>query len=108
MPHAQRVRPRVWTSPRKHGRAPLPVGTSPALVKGTASVELTGRAKEATAAKPEALEPRAYGEAGRKREMSPRGDAGHQVDTPPQYGERRARYATPRTPAQTRGAVETG
>ena len=98
----------MWISPRKHGRAPLPVGTSPALVKGTASVEFTGRVKKATAAKPEALEPRAYGEAVRKGEMSPRGDAGHQVDTPPRYGEQRARYATSGTPAQTRGAVETG
>jgi hypothetical protein len=62
----------VWTSPRKHGRAPLPVGNSPALAKGAASVELTGRAKKGTAAELEALEFMACGEAGRKRDVPAR------------------------------------
>ena len=48
------------------------VGTAPVLAKSTGSVELTGGAEKATAARPEALEPRAYGEAGRDVERLPR------------------------------------
>ena len=38
------------------------MGTAPAMAEGTAGIELAGRAEQATAATPEALEPRAYGE----------------------------------------------
>jgi hypothetical protein len=37
------------------------VDTTPALAEGTASIELAGKAEKAITAKPEALEPRAYG-----------------------------------------------
>jgi len=41
----------------------LPVmGAAPAMAEGTTGIELAGRAEQATAAKPEALEPRASGE----------------------------------------------
>ena len=41
------------------------VGATPAMAKGTASVEPTGGAEKATAVKFEALEPGVYGKAGR-------------------------------------------
>jgi hypothetical protein len=39
-----------------------------AMAQGTASTESAGEAERATAAKPEALEPGAYGKAGSMRE----------------------------------------
>ena len=42
------------------------VSATPAMAKGTASVKPAGGAEKATAVKLEALEPRAYGEAGMK------------------------------------------
>ena len=43
------------------------MGATPAMAEGTASVEPTGGAEKATAVKFEALEPRAYGKAGRHK-----------------------------------------
>jgi hypothetical protein len=54
------------------------VDTTPVLAESTASIELAAEAEKAIAAKPEALEPGAYNEAGR----------GLEVETPPQEGER--------------------
>lgn len=58
------------------------MGATPAMAEGTASVEHAGGAEKATAAKLEALEPGAYGEAGNRREMPLQGDASHRVETP--------------------------
>lgn len=55
---------------------------------GTASVELAGRAEEATAATLEALEPRSYGQAVRRRKTSRQGEAGREVETLVREGER--------------------
>jgi hypothetical protein len=41
----------------KRKEVPSPTDATPARAKGTASVELAGKAEKATAAKPEALEP---------------------------------------------------
>ena len=41
----------------KQKEVPSPTVATPALAKGTASIELAGKAEKATAAKPEALEP---------------------------------------------------
>ena len=57
----------------------MPTGATPALAEGTASIELAGRAEKGTAEKPEALEPGAHGEAGRRcepREVPPQNEAG--------------------------------
>jgi hypothetical protein len=43
--------------------------TTPVLAESTAGVELAGEAKKAIAAKPEALVPGAYNEAGCRREV---------------------------------------
>ena len=51
-------------------REPPPAGAAPALAKGTASVELAGRAERATAATHEALGPGTYGEAARRRKTT--------------------------------------
>src|SRR5260221_13226583 len=42
--------------------------TTPVLAKSTAGVELAGEAEKAITEKPEALEPRAYNEAGHRHE----------------------------------------
>ena len=65
----------------KGGRQPV-VGTTPAMAKGTASIERAGRAEKATAAKLKALEPRAYGKAGNRCKMPLQGDASHRVGMP--------------------------
>jgi hypothetical protein len=49
------------------------VDTTPVLAESTASIELAGEAEKAIAAKPEALEPGAYNEAGGRREVEMRG-----------------------------------
>ena len=60
---------------------------TPAMAKGTASVEPTGGAEKATAVKLEALEPGAYGKAGSRRERWPlQGEASHGAETPPRQG----------------------
>ena len=46
------------------------VGAAPAMAKGTASIEPTGRAEKATTVKLEALEPGAYGKAGSRCKWS--------------------------------------
>jgi hypothetical protein len=46
-----------------------------AIAKGTASIESAGRAEKATTAKSEALEPRAYSEAGSRCERLLHGGA---------------------------------
>ena len=48
------------------------VDTTPVLAESTASIELAGEAEKAIAAKPEALEPRAYNEAGGRHEVEMR------------------------------------
>ena len=53
------------------GGASLDVSTTPVSTKGAASVELFGVAKNAATAEPEALEPRAEGEAWRGPETPP-------------------------------------
>jgi len=59
--------------------APSPTGTTPALAKGTASIELAGGAEKATAAKPEALEPghMVRKDAGAKRHRKAKGARRH-------------------------------
>jgi len=57
------------------------------MAEGTACVESASGAEKAITAKSEALEPRAYGKAGR-RERPPQGGAWHGVETSPQEGER--------------------
>src|SRR6266581_6333451 len=59
-------------------RALLVEDTTLVLAESTVGVELAGEAEKAITAKPEALEPRAYNEAGCRRE----------VETTPQEGER--------------------
>ncbi len=57
----------------------MPTGTTPILAEGTASIELAGRAEKGTAEKPEVLEPRVHGEAGRRHEpceVPPQSEAG--------------------------------
>lgn len=54
----------------------------------TAGVELAGRADKATAATPEALGSKAYGEAARRHKTSRQGEAGREVETPAREGER--------------------
>ena len=51
---------------KRNGVSALPsvVGTAPAMARGTAGVESAGGAEEATAARPKAFEPGAYGEVG--------------------------------------------
>ena len=51
-----------------------------AMAEGTAGVESAGGAEKATAAKSEALEPGAYGEAGSRRDKPLQGGAWHDVD----------------------------
>lgn len=46
-------------------------GTAPALAEGISSIEPASGAERAAAARPEALEPRAYDEARRRHEMAP-------------------------------------
>jgi hypothetical protein len=53
------------------GVASLDANTAPVPTEGTASVELFGVAKNAATAEPEALEPRAEGEAWRRLEKPP-------------------------------------
>jgi len=64
----------------KYKGAPSPKGATPALAKGTASIELAGGVEKATAAEPEALEPGAHGEEGRRRETPLKSEG----STPPQ------------------------
>jgi len=64
------------------------VGTAPALAKGTASIVSANRAERAAAARPEALEPRAHGEAGHRHKMPPKSKAGCEVETLLREGKR--------------------
>ena len=64
------------------------MGTAPALAEGTASIVSANGAERAAAARPEALEPKAHGEAGRRREMPPKSEAGREVETLPREGKR--------------------
>ena len=49
------------------------MGTAPAPAEGTSSIEPASGAERAAAARPEAMEPRAYDEAERRHEMAPQG-----------------------------------
>jgi len=55
----------------ERGRALSVLDTAAALAEGTAGVELAGKGERAITAKLEALEPWAYGEAGRQAERPP-------------------------------------
>jgi len=71
----------------ERGGVQLVVGAAPALAEGTGGVELVGGAERATTAKPEALGPGAYGEAGCGHETPLQGEAGHEIEMPLQEGE---------------------
>ena len=70
------------------------VDNAPALAVGTAGVEPGSGAERATAAKPHALKPEAYGMVGRRHETPPKSDPGRRRRTPPRGDPKgRARYA---------------
>jgi len=71
----------------EQGGVQLVIGAAPALAKGTGSVKLVGGAERATTAKPEALGPGVYGEAGCGHEMPLQGEAGCEIKMPLQEGE---------------------
>jgi len=71
----------------ERGEAQLVVGAAPALAEDTAGVELVGGAERAATAKPEALGPGVYGEAGRAHETPPQGQARREVKIPLWEGE---------------------
>jgi hypothetical protein len=56
-------------------------GRCTSLDEGTASVELAGRAENATARKTQHVRAREYGEAGCRCEMPPKGEAVHELET---------------------------
>jgi len=77
-----------WMLTHRQKGVPVPADATPALAEGTAGIKLADRAEKAAAANPEALEPRACGEAECRREKPLQTEARREGDTPPREGER--------------------
>jgi len=81
--------------PHAHNRRVPAVGTAPALVKGTSSIEPASRAEKAAATKLEALEPTATGHIHEAPSPAPGGGRMGKPDAPSQGGKRMSKADVP-------------